>query len=143
MIERGTGMKGILVLMLSMMLTAVGCGDPIPPAAPTPVSPTIEEPFTGTLAAFGSNVHPFTVKQVGGLVVIISSVAPSAAVGVGIGTPSVSTGTCTVLSSLTVVAGPGAQLSGTATIAGTFCVQVFDVGNLVESVAYTITVIHS
>jgi hypothetical protein len=136
-------MKRILAVMLSMTLTAVACSDPIPPAAPTPVSPTVEEAFTGTLAAYGSNVHPFTVKEVGGLVVIISSVDPSAAVGVGIGTPSVTTGTCTVLSALTVVAGPGAQLSGTATVAGNFCVQVYDVGNLVESVAYTITVIHS
>jgi hypothetical protein len=143
MIDRGTGMKSLLVVMLSVILTAVACGDPVPPVAPTPVSPTIAEPFTGTLTAYGSNVHPFTVNEVGGVVVIISSVEPSAAVGVGIGTPSVTTGTCTVLSTLTVVAGPGAQLSGTATAAGSFCVQVYDVGNIVESVAYTITVIHS
>ena len=136
-------MKRILAVMLGVTLTAVACGDPIPPAAPTPVSPTIQEPFTGTLAVRGTNVHPFSVEQVGGLKVIISSVDPSAAVGIGIGTPSVTTGTCTVLSSLTTVAGPGAQLSGTATTAGSFCVQVSDVGNLVESVAYAITVIHS
>jgi len=136
-------MKRMLAVALVATLFAVSCSDPVPPAAPTPVSPTVSEPFTGTLAAFGSNVHPFTVNQVGGLVVIISSVDPSAAVGVGVGTPSVSTGTCTVLSAMTVVAGPGVQLSGTATVAGSFCVQVFDVGNLVESVAYTITVIHS
>jgi len=136
-------MKRILAVMLSMMLTAVACSDPTPPVAPTPVSPTIPEAFTGTLTVFGTNVHPFTVKEVGGLQVIISSVDPSAAIGIGIGTPSVTTGTCTVLSTLTTVAGPGAQLSGTATVSGSFCVQVYDVGNLVESVAYTITVIHS
>lgn len=136
-------MKRILAVMLSMMLIAVACSDPIPPAAPTSVSPTIQEPFSGTLTVFGTNVHSFTVQQVGGLKVIISSIDPSAAVGIGIGTPSVTTGICTVLSSLTTVAGPGAQLSGTTTVAGSFCVQVYDVGNLVESVAYTITVIHS
>jgi hypothetical protein len=143
MIERGTGTKRILVVMLSLMLTAVGCSDPIAPPAPTPVSPTIEEPFTGTLLVSGTNVHPFAVQQVGGLKVIITSVDPSAAIGIGIGTPSVTTGTCTALSSLTTVAGPGAQLSGTTTVTGNFCVQVSDVGNLVESVAYAITVIHS
>ena len=136
-------MKRIFAVMLSMMLSAVACSDPIPPVAPTPVSPTLEEPFTGTLTVFGSNVHSFTVKEVGGLQVIISSVDPSAAIGIGIGTPSVTTGTCTLLNRLTTVAGPGAQLSGTATVAGNFCLQVYDVGNLVESVAYTVTVIHS
>ena len=136
-------MKRILAVALSAMLTAVACSDPIPPVAPTPVGPTIEEDFTGTLAVAGTNVHPFAVQQVGGLKVIISSVDPSAAVGVGVGTPSVTTGTCTVISALTTVAGPGAQLSGTATVSGNFCVRVYDVGNLVESVAYSITVIHS
>ena len=111
--------------------------------APTPVSATISEAFTGTLFVAGTNVHPFAVTQVGGLQVIISSVDPSAALGIGIGTPSVTTGTCTVITTLTIVAGPGAQLSGTTTLSGNFCVQVYDVGNLVESVAYAITVIHS
>ena len=44
---------------------------------------------------------------------------------------------------LTTVAGPGVQMSGTATVPGTFCVIVYDVGNLVEPVTYTVTVLHS
>jgi len=34
-------------------------------------------------------------------------------------------------------------LSGTATVAGAFCISVYDVGNLVEPVTYTVTVLHS
>ena len=136
-------MKWIFAVVLGTALLVTGCADPIPTPAPTPVSPTIEESFSDTLIVFGANVHPFTVREVGGIKVIISNVDPSAAIGIGIGTPSVATGSCTVLSELTAVAGPGAQISGTATVTGSFCVKVFDVGNLVESVAYAVTVIHS
>ena len=41
------------------------------------------------------------------------------------------------------VAGASIQLSGTVTVPGTYCVEVYDLGNLVESVAYTINVLHS
>ena len=50
---------------------------------------------------------------------------------------------CTVLDTLTAVPGPAPQLSGTATVSGDFCVAVYDVGNLVEPVTYTVTVLHS
>ena len=134
-------MKRSLVTVLGLSLLMAGCGDPVPPSAPTPAVPTIPETFTGTLLTLGANTHQFTVQQVGGLKVSIISVDPSAAVGIGVGTPS--SGSCRVLSNLTTVAGPGVQLSGTATVTGTYCVSVYDVGNLVEPVSYTVTVLHS
>jgi hypothetical protein len=137
-------MRRILATVLGLSLMTAACADPTAPPTPVPVAPTIlEPPITGTLLVLGSNVHQFTVNQVGGLQVTINSVVPSAAIGVGVGTPSTATGTCLVLSGLTVVAGPGAQLSGTATVPGSFCINVYDVGNLVEPVNYTITVLHS
>jgi hypothetical protein len=128
---------------LAVALLAAGCSDPTPPAAPTPVDPTITETFTGTLNLSGNNVHQFPVSVVGSLKVTLASLTPSAAVGIGVGTPSSTTGTCNVLSSMTAVAGPSFQLSGTATVSGNFCVSIFDVGNLVEPVNYTIVVLHS
>ncbi|MBI3490750.1 MAG: hypothetical protein HY047_02995 [Acidobacteria bacterium] len=136
-------MKKILTVVLSATLLMGACGDPTPPAAPTPVTPTTTETFTGTLLLAGNNIHTFTVSQVGGVKVSLTSVSPSAAVGIGVGTPSTATGTCLLLGDLTAVGGPSIQMSGTATVTGTFCVAVFDVGNLVESVTYTITVLHS
>ena len=119
------------------------CSDPVVPAAPTPVAPTITETFTGTLLQGGSNSHPFSVQQIGGIRVSITKIEPSAAVSVGVGTPSTASGTCLAITSLTAVASAGTQISGTATIAGSFCVAVTDIGNLVEPVTYTITVLHS
>jgi len=138
-------MKRTFAVALSAILMTMSgaCGDPTPPTAPTPVNPTVTETFTGTLTLAGNNSHPFTVSQVGGVRVSLTGVSPSAAVGIGVGTLSTASGTCLLLGNLTAVGGPSVQMAGTATVTGTFCLAVFDVGNLVESVTYTITVLHS
>jgi len=133
-------MKRILQLALALSLST-GCSDPVAPVTPTPVTPTVTDTFNGTLLVLGSNTHQFTVSQIGGVKVTVTSVTPAAAIGVGVGTPSGSN--CLLIQNLTAVADPGAQISGTATITGTFCISVYDVGNLVESVDYVVTVLHS
>ena len=137
-----TGRTGWTIVLLLAGLCAA-CSDPDAPPTPTPVNPTITENFNGTLNPFGTNFHQFTVVQVGGLKVTINSVVPSAAIGVAVGTPSPATGSCIPITGLTAVGGPDAQLSGTTTIPGNYCIAVSDVGNLVEAVNYTITVLHS
>ena len=126
---------------LSLSVLTSGCNDPVAPPAPTPVAPTITETFDDTLLVAGANTHTFNVQQVGGLKVSIANVTPSAAVKLGVGTSSISG--CIVINDVTAVAGATAQISGTATVLGTFCVLVADVGNLVEPVTYTVTVTHS
>lgn len=134
-------MKRILAAVLGVSILAAGCSDPIAPAVPTLAAATIPEVFSDTLLVSGSNTHQFTVQQVGGLKVSLTSVTPSAALGVAVGTPSL--GTCLALANLAAVADAGVQMSGAATVTGTFCVSVYDVGNLVEPVTYTVTVLHS
>ena len=134
-------MKRILAGVLGLIVLTAGCSDPVAPATPTPVAPTITETFSDTLQVLGVNTHPFAVQQVGGVKVSITVITPSASVGLGVGTPGL-TG-CSATSTVTTVAGPTPQLSGTATVAGPFCISVYDAGNLVEPVTYTITVLHS
>ena len=134
-------MKHVLAVALGVALIATACKDPVPPATPTPAVPTIPETFTGTVLPFGNSVNSFTVTQTGFIRVSLTSVSPPAAVGIGVGTPSGAS--CLLLDNITVVAQPNAQMQGTATVPGTFCVSVFDSGNLVEAVTYTITVLHS
>lgn len=134
-------MKRSLALAIGAALVAAACSDPAAPATPTPATPTVSETFTGTLLPLGTDTHPFTVNQIGGIEVSLTGVTPGASVGVGVGTPSGAN--CLLIDNLTVVASPNAQLRGTATVTGSFCVSVFDVGNLVESVNYTVTVLHS
>ncbi len=136
-------MKRILVAAVIAALAAGACGDPTPPPAPTPVTPTITDVFNGTLQVSTTNSHPFVVRQIGGIQVTLNSATPLAALGLAVGTPSTATGTCVALQTVTAVPGTSVQLAGTASIVGNFCVAVSDVGNLVEPVEYTITVLHS
>jgi hypothetical protein len=135
--------RPLLAAALTLAIAAAGCSDPELPVTPTPVAPTISDTFTGTLTQFGANSHPFAVQQVGGIRVVVTSVEPSAAIQIGVGTPSTASGACLTLSSTISVASPGFQIAGTATVVGNFCVSVSDAGNLVEPVNYTITVLHS
>ena len=132
-----------LAAVVGAALLTAACADPTPPPAPSPVAPTLTDTFTGTLAVAGTNAHLFAVQQVGGVEVSLTSVDPGAAVEVGVGVPSGVTGTCSALSSKIVVVDSAPQLIGTATVVGSFCVSVTDVGNLVAPITYTIVVYHS
>jgi hypothetical protein len=134
-------MKRILAAVLGAALLTAACTDPVAPAIPTPATPTTPEVFSDTLLVLGANTHSFSVATIGGLKVSLTSLVPGAAVGLGVGTFGV--GTCTIIDRIEAVAGASIQLSGTVTVPGTYCVEVFDLGNLVEPVAYTINVLHS
>jgi hypothetical protein len=140
-------MKRIFCGFLGAALFTAGCADPIAPTTPTPAVPTVTDTFSDTLLVGGANLHPFTVAAVGGVRVTLPAVNPGAAVGVGIGTQGLSG--CSLIDRVTAVAGTNVLLSGTITVPGTYCVEIFDlidasgVGSLVEPVAYTINVLHS
>jgi hypothetical protein len=140
-------MKRILWAVLGVALVAAGCADPVAPSTPIPAVPTVTDTFSDTLLVLGANTHQFTVTTVGGVKVSLTSVVPGAAVGLGVGTPSGIS--CSVIDHIETVAGATVQLSGTATVPGSYCVIIYDlvggtgVGSLVEPVAYTITVLHS
>src|SRR5580704_7002279 len=134
-------MKRILWVVLGAALVTSGCGDPVAPATPVPALPTVIDTFSDTLLLSGSNTHQFTVTTIGAVQITLVSVVPAAAVGLGVGTPS--NGSCIVIDHVTAVAGQSVLLSGTATVPGSYCVTIYDLGNLVEPAAYTINVLHS
>lgn len=134
-------MKRILLTVLGAALFTAGCADPAAPVTPTPAVPTVTDTFSDTLLVLGANTHQFTVSTIGGVKISLTSVEPGAAVGLGIGTPSL--GSCSVIDHVDTVAGPSVQLFGTATVPGSYCVTIYDVGNLVEPAVYTINVLHS
>ena len=134
-------MKRILWVFLGAALVTAGCADPMAPATPVPSVPTVTDTFSDTLLVAGVNTHQFTVTTVGGVKITLSSLNPGASVGLGVGTPA--GGSCTVIDRVTAVAGQSVLLSGTATVPGSYCVTIFDLGNLVEPAAYTINVLHS
>jgi hypothetical protein len=136
-------MKTILAVVLGLALLAAACSDPTPPAAPTPVAPTITDTFTGSLTPLSTNSHPFVVSQIGGIKVTLTSVTPDIQLSIGVGTPSTTTGLCVVNNPVTTGAGTTPQISGTATVPGNYCLSVHDPGNVIDSATYTISVLHS
>ena len=110
---------------------------------PSPGDPTTET-FTGTVSPGSSDWHAFSVTNGNGtLSVTLTAAGPPATIYMGLGVGTATDTDCTLFSSAQILtqAGTVPQLSGTAG-AGKFCVAVFDVGNQVADVTYSVTVSH-
>ena len=108
-------------------------------------APTVTESFTGSLPVGGFKFYTFNIAANGTVNVTLNSVTgagvPSTVqVGLGIGQPSGIDCAATV----TVTAGANfAKPQQTGTFGpGTFCVRVFDVGNLFGPAAFSVTIAH-
>jgi len=111
--------------------------------APT-VLPATSENFSGTVQVGGLDAHPFVVALSGGLLnVTLTAVGPPPTIFMGFGVGSWDGTTCTPLAggSANVQASTTPQLSGTVN-AGSYCVMVFDIGNMVAPVTYSWTMTH-
>ena len=137
-------MKRMLFTVLGLTLFTAACSDPVPPAAPTPVTPTITETFTDTLgllgyeyssvfSAAGWRLDDHHLRHQPGCDGDASALATQSLVG------------CTVLQQLTrAPGGADARLVRDASPhRAHFCVQVFDSNSIPEPVTYTLTVLHS
>ncbi len=106
-----------------------------------PNAPTTTETFIGTLAAGGVDAHTFNVAQSGALTVTLTTLSPQSTitVGLGLGQPS---GTACSLSSTDNTAKMG-SVEQTTLDAGSWCVAIYDLGNVQGSDSYTLTVNHT
>jgi hypothetical protein len=146
-------MRSLLIGVLALSVVTAACGDEGDPGIVQPdVNPaTVTETFTGTLSVQNVSSHSFIISRSGRITITLTAVTPpptsegpsSPEVGIGIGIPSGLT--CALNlgngTTATVTAGSTPQISGIV-IPGTFCVAVYDVGNLTETVDYTVAVAH-
>lgn len=97
--------------------------------------------FTGTVARLGFSSHSFTSQENGPLVITITSLAPTTTMGLGLGAPAGEV--CQASGQVAVNQGDVLQPTGDVP-AGTYCIVLFDIGNLAESstVAYSVHVFH-
>ena len=96
--------------------------------------------FASFLAIGGWSAQTFSVSQGGTISITLTSVTPSAIVGLGIGIPGSASSTCSLSRSLNATA--GSQLT-VAVDAGTYCAQVYDAGSLNgPGVAFSMTIGH-
>lgn len=145
------------VLPVAVIVLSLGCG------SKTPTAPTYDnftDVFSDGVLVQGSTVanpdfgpadkpHKFTVLKgdstyPGSISVTVGFLSPSVAVfGIGLTTWNASTQSCNLPLQYTTYTGTlGVPVSATAP-AGDYCVAIFDVGNVVGSSNYTMTVGHT
>ena len=115
-------------------------GHNLTPSSPNPTAAT--DTFASFLAIGGSSFHTFPVSRSGNIIITLTSVTPSAMVGVGIGIPGASSSNCILSSSLTATAGSAPQIS-IPVDAGTYCAEVYDAGTVTApGVSFSLTIAH-
>lgn len=138
-------MRAIILraLVLSVALVAAGCEGEINNIPTTPDPVFVTETFTGRLTVNGAQTHNVFTSATGMVTATVTSLGENAPEKVGFSMGTLSTiGACTVVlhNDSAVV---NSSLSGTvASLNGSLCVRVFDVGALAAPVDYTITVNH-
>jgi len=133
----GSGM-GLFVMSGILAASVMGCGGSDSPSAPTP---TTTETFTGTVTQGGGVTHTFAVQRDGGLQATLTSLAPLSTITMGLGIGSLSNGACGLISQTT--AQQSQVVQGTVS-PGTYCIAVFDIGNIAAdgAITYTLSLIH-
>jgi hypothetical protein len=131
----GRGRAVWLLCALFAMGLSSGCSSSAGPDATA-----MTETFNGVLSAGGVATHAFNVTQAGTLDATVTSISPQSSITVGFGVGQVATTGCALIS-FTESGHVGTDLSGTIN-PGSYCVTIYDVGNVQGSVNYTLTVVH-
>lgn len=122
-------------------MSAVGCGGAAQDTTTTPTPTPITENFSGAIDKNGSVTFPFTVAAPGTIVVTLTSLSPVATLAVGVELGTWDGAVCTVaLSNDNTKLND--QLTGTSAVGGSFCVRVYDVGNVTSTESMALTVLH-
>jgi hypothetical protein len=131
-----------IVFAIAVAAASGGCNLLNDATSPSTSSPsTSTETFGGTVGVQGSSRSTFTVAQQGTVTVTLSALSPSVAMGLGIGTPNGTTACAMTSSTTSALPGSTPQLTVTEP-AGSYCVSVYDVGNVTGTVTYSVIVAH-
>ena len=133
-----------LVTAALPLCAACGSSGGTSTVAPSPVTTT--ESFTATLDQLGSATNGFTVAAAGTVQVKLTDVEPLTTMALGVAVTTVTSGgtVCgTDIAQNTNAKSGTTALSGTAAV-GSYCVRVFDAGNIPvdTQVTYTVEVTH-
>lgn len=145
-LQRTTGAaRRFRLAVIGVVSLTAGCStDPFStlPSDTTTPTQSVTETLEGRVGVNGATAHPFAVEVAGTVTATLSAVDPAdAVVGISLGTWNVGTNACqTILANDAAVAGN--TIVGTATVAGTFCIRLIDVGKLTGPVTYSVSVTH-
>jgi hypothetical protein len=134
------GRKRLIAAAIALMPLAGGCGSSSPT---TPSGQNTTDTFTGTVGQNSSDTKVFNTTTSGTITATLASVAPLATLQVGFALGTWDGTACQIV--LVNPAGTtGSQLIANASTKGSYCVHLYDVGNITADapVTYTLTVSH-
>jgi hypothetical protein len=95
--------------------------------------------FSSNLYPLGVATRTFGASQSGNVTVTLASVTPAATLGIGLGIPN--NNDCVLNTSVITALGSGTTMSANAD-AGTYCVRMFDAGQLTNRVLFNVSIVH-
>lgn len=132
------------LFVVAIALTIWACGDAATtttPTTPTATTPTTTETFEGDLNPNGAKTFPFTTQAAGTVTATLTSLSPDSTLTIGMSLGTWNGSACQiVLANDNAI--QGAVITGTVSSTGSLCVRVYDVGKLVEPIAFVVTVVH-
>ena len=128
------------VCVLLASVCSVSCGDEAATTAPTSVTSPTTVTWTALLYANGAASRSFVASQAG--IVTVTLQGAAVPIGMAVGVPAVASGSsCRAATSVTAASSDAPQLT-IGVEGGTYCVLAFDVGGIVDSIAFTVTLVH-
>jgi hypothetical protein len=133
-------MSRLRFLAVAFALGAVACGSN--PTTPTPTTPTtVTDTFAGTLTSNGAASYQFTTAASGSITATLATLSPDSTLVVGIALGTWSSNACQIVLSKDS-ATQSTFIIGQASQANTYCVRIFDVGNVTDPSTYELQVNH-
>ena len=116
-------------------------GDTPTTPSPAPASPQTST-FASRLTVNGAVSRSFTATQAGTVTVLLTNAGgPSTRIGLGLGVPTTGLARCAL--STAMVTTPGATPQITAAVdAGVYCVTLYDIGTLTDTIDFSITLVY-
>ena len=130
----GRRRAGALTLILALLAPACGSN-------PTAPSQPITENVGGSLEVGNANYHPFTISRSGDFSVTLNSLDPTSSATVGIGLGTFTNNVCTLQFTNNGFR-VGAVYTNSLSGAGAYCVAIYDIGQLTQTVTYSMTIVH-
>ena len=138
----GVSMKATRVGVLAFALAAAACNNNSTSLTAPTNQPTSSVTFTGTVQVGGVDFNSFVVSQAGDVQVTLTQAGPPSTITVGLGFGTPSAAACPLTIGSTRVGASTTPLDVGTLSPGTYCVQIFDVGNQAGPITYSVTVTH-
>ena len=137
-------MRAIILRALALLIAvaAAGCSGDINKLPTTPDPVIVTDTFTGTLTVNGAQTHNVFTGATGAVSATITSLGETVPDKVGFSMGTLAGATCSVVLHNDNAVVTSNLLGTVASLNGSLCIRVYDVGSLTGPVDYTITVTH-